>query len=375
MIPSLPRRRARARVGRLKVLEIRPWRLGLSWLFGLLILAAVVLVATRFTEIEHFAELARAAEPIWLLVAFALQTMTYMCAAGVWHGALRRAGVRQSFWSIVPLGLAKLFTDQALPTGGIGGTLLVVSGLARRGIPNGIGMAAVLIGMVSFYVAYLIAVAIGLTILYRSDALDLPMVAAAGVFVLVALGIPALVLAVRYWSRLKARDGWPSDASKWLSRLPAVSVLLSAMAAAPTALLRDPLPFLKATILQLLVFALDAGTLWVMLRAIGADGSPAAATAAFMMASLVATVGPVPLGLGTFEAICVAVLHIQGLSVEAALTATLLLRGFTFWLPMIPGLILARHELTQRPRATGEVPRTASPTRHGSHSSREDQDA
>ena len=30
---------------------------------------------------------------------------------------------------------------------------------------------------------------------------------------------------------------------------------------------------------------------------------------------------------------------------EAALTATLLLRGLTFWLPMVPGLWLTRREL------------------------------
>jgi uncharacterized membrane protein YbhN (UPF0104 family) len=41
----------------------------------------------------------------------------------------------------------------------------------------------------------------------------------------------------------------------------------------------------------------------------------------------------------------VAVLHLTGVSVEAALAATLLLRGFTFWLPMLPGMWLVRREL------------------------------
>jgi uncharacterized protein (TIRG00374 family) len=326
-------------------MPIRPWRLGLSWLFGILMLAAVVLVATRFTELQRFAELSRSAQPIWLLVAFGLQAMTYICAAGVWHGALERAGVRQSFWSIVPLGLAKLFTDQALPTGGISGALLVVSGLERRGIPSGVAMAALLIGMVSFYAAYLIAVAIGLAILYSSHALDPLMAAAAGVFVVVAFGIPGSVLALRRWSQSRSEAGLLAAVSRWLSRIPGISALMAAMAEAPTTLLRDPLPFVRATALQFLIFALDAATLWVMIIAIGADGSPTAAVAAFMMASLAATVGPMPLGLGTFEAVCVAVLHIQGVSLEVALTATLLLRGFTFWLPMIPGLVLARREL------------------------------
>ncbi len=36
---------------------------------------------------------------------------------------------------------------------------------------------------------------------------------------------------------------------------------------------------------------------------------------------------------------------ILGVSVEAALTATIWLRGFILWLPMLPGLWLARRAL------------------------------
>ncbi len=318
---------------------------GLSWLFGLLALAAVVLVASRFTEIERFVAIARAAQPAWLLAAVALQALTYLCAAGVWYVTLRRAGLAQRYWSIVPLGLAKLFADQVLPTGGIGGTLLVVSGLGRRGIPKGIGMAALLIGLVSYYLAYLLAVMTALVILYANKTLDAPMIAGAIIFALVAFSIPAVVLVLRRWSRRKSGDGWAASANRWLSRIPGISALITAMAESPGALLRDPWSFLGGTILQLLIFALDAATLWVMLQALGADDTPEVAAAAFIMASLAATIGPMPLGLGTFEAVCVTLLHVQGLSMEVALTATLLLRGFTFWLPMIPGLALARQEL------------------------------
>jgi hypothetical protein len=338
---------------------LRSWQVGLSWLFGVLVLATVVLLATQFTAIERFAEIARDAQPVWLLAAFVLQALTYACAAGVWYVPLRRGGVRKSYWSIVPLGLAKLFTDQALPTGGIGGTLLVVSGLDRRGVPNGIGMAALLIGLVSYYLAYLIAVLTALAILYSSDSLDRPMIAAAMAFVLVAFGIPAIVFAIRHWSRRKDTDGPLASANKWLSRIPGFSALMSAMSEAPSKLLRDPLSFAAALVLQILVFALDAATLWVMLQALGAEARPTIAAAAFVMASLAATIGPMPLGLGTFEAVCVTVLHVQGLSVEIALTATLLLRGFTFWLPMIPGLVLARRELRRPQHAATSNARTS----------------
>jgi uncharacterized protein (TIRG00374 family) len=333
----------------------RSRRLAFSWLFGLLILAAVVLVASRFTELKRFTEIARAAQPTWLLVAFVLQGLTYFCAAAVWYVALRRAGHRQNYWSIVPLGLAKLFTDQALPTGGIGGTLLVVSGLKRRGIPSGIGMAALLISLVSFYTAYLAAVLTSLAILYSARVLDARLIVAAGAFVIVAFGVPAAALGLRHWSQRKSEEGLSPFAERWLRRVPGLSALLSGMAEAPGELLRDPPALLVAIALQVAIFALDIGTLWVMLHALGAHGSPAVAIAAFSIASLAATVGPMPLGLGTFEAVCVTMLHVQGLSVEVALTATLLLRGFTFWLPMAPGLLLARRELKHPKHQEGDA--------------------
>jgi len=65
----------------------------------------------------------------------------------------------------------------------------------------------------------------------------------------------------------------------------------------------------------------------------------------FVFASVVATLALVPGGIGTFEGSSVVMLHAHGVELEAALAATLLLRGFTFWLPMLPGLVLARREL------------------------------
>jgi len=314
------------------------WKTALSWLTGLLILGAVVGVALHFTELERFAELARQAEPAWLIAAAVLQAATYFAAAGVWWVVLKRARRAKRYLSLVPMGLAKLFTDQALPTGGIGGTLLVVAGLHRRGVPKGIAMATLLIGMTSYYAAYLLAVAIAVGILYAEHALDRWMVIGVGLFVLIALAVPLGVLLVRRWVRV-----WPFTLVPKI--VPALNVLVEAMEEAPVKLLRDPVSFSLAALLQFAVFALDAATLWTMLRAVGSDGSPLQAFAGFMMASVAATVGPMPLGLGTFEAVSTGALNLQGQSVAAALTATLLLRGFTFWLPMIPGLVLARREL------------------------------
>ena len=101
----------------------------------------------------------------------------------------------------------------------------------------------------------------------------------------------------------------------------------------------------RAIALQFGEILLDAATLQVMLLAISVSVAPTAVFGSFAMASAVSRLVPVPLGLGTFEAALVTMLHVVGVPLEAALTATLLLRGFTLCLPMLPGLWFARREL------------------------------
>jgi Mg2+-importing ATPase len=61
-----------------------------------------------------------------------------------------------------------------------------------------------------------------------------------------------------------------------------------------------------------------------------------------MISSLVRSMGFVPGGLGTFEAASVLTLRMTGATLSVALAATLLFRGLSFWLPMLPGLWYSR---------------------------------
>jgi uncharacterized membrane protein YbhN (UPF0104 family) len=308
-----------------------------SWLFGLLILGLVCFYVLQGVELERFRELLREAAPTWLLLGIGLQVLTYLSAAAVWHTALASAGARRRFWSLVPLGVAKLFTDQALPSGGISGTLLVIRGLARRGIAAPVAMGALLVGLVSFYASYGLAALFGFLTLWRNQGLGTPVAVIYVIFAGFVIGVPIIVLSLR-----SMREGpWGAR----LRRIPGATALLDAIADAPPHLLRNPALLLVATGLQFAIFLLDAATLDAMLAALGQHLSPILVFASFITADVVATIGPIPLGLGTFEGTAVALLTIAGIPIEAAFAATLLLRSFTFWLPMLPGLWLAHREL------------------------------
>jgi len=308
----------------------------LPWAFGLLTLFALILVILHFSSLEEFTRLALAARPEWFILACIAQAATYVSASLVWRQVLRRAGYPRRLRTLIPLGIAKLFTDQVVPTGGVSGAILVVKGLTRRGVPTNAAMAVLLVGLVAYFGAYLVSVLASLAILWLHDRANASLFVVVTIFVAIVVAIPSGVLWMRQWAnRVPAI---------WLRRLPGVALLVEAIAKAPTDLLRDPRLLGETVTLELAVFVFDALTLWLVFRALGDTPAIWVAFVSFIMASMAATVGPIPLGLGTFEAACVGMLSLLGVGIEAALAATLLLRGLTFWLPMAPGLWLARRE-------------------------------
>ena len=74
---------------------------------------------------------------------------------------------------------------------------------------------------------------------------------------------------------------------------------------------------------------------------------PTSVFTAFMLSALARTLGVIPGGLGTFEAASTGALTLMGVPLAAALSATVLFRGFSFYLPLLPGLWLSRGELRE----------------------------
>lgn len=307
------------------------------WLFGMLALGGVVSVVLHLGELDKFASLVAEAEAAWLVLAALAQTATYVCIAMVWKRTLRRSGYHQSLWKLMSLGVAKLFTDQAVPSGGISGTLLVVRGLSQRGVPSQTAMTVMLVSLISLYSAFLLMVLITLGILFFHHHVNPAVITVSAVFSAFAVAVPTLVMILK---QLGARA-----AATKLQRFPGFANVLEAIHKAPTGLLRN-FPLLgEAIVFQSGIFFLDSLTLWLVFHALKVPVDFWVAFVSFVMASVAAVIGLIPLGLGTFEAGAVGALGMLGVPLEAALMSTLVLRGFTFWLPMAPGIWLARREI------------------------------
>ncbi|NTV99232.1 MAG: flippase-like domain-containing protein [Chlorobiaceae bacterium] len=306
---------------------------------GIILLSALVFAATHYSEFTRFVLLLRRISPAWLFGALFLQLGTYVALALVWYRTLRSEGVRYKLRRLIPLSVAKLFTDKAVPSGGISGIAFMFNALRKQNVPEGICMKVMLTDIFSYYTAYILAAIGALFVLWQHHDIRKWMVVVAAIFVTVAFIIPGAVL---FLKQLGANDRLPA----WILKIPRIAPLLAIWSEVP----QDPehkpklrpLLFIEVTMYQASVFFLDTLTLWAMLQALGEPVSVFIAFPCLVFASMVSMLSPIPLGLGTFEAVCAGLLIMFEIKVETALTATLLLRGFTLWLPMLPGLFVTR---------------------------------
>ena len=107
----------------------------------------------------------------------------------------------------------------------------------------------------------------------------------------------------------------------------------------------SPPLLIKSTLLSISIFLFDSLTFYAVMHAIGMHAGFHVAFATIALASVAKTISLMPGGLGGFEAGSVGILTLLGISVGPAAAATLLFRGLTLWLPLIPGLLLARKDV------------------------------
>jgi uncharacterized membrane protein YbhN (UPF0104 family) len=223
---------------------------------------------------------------------------------------------------------------------------MVVRGLMRRGVASAVAITALFIAALSYYAAYFMVGALAFVLLWHSGDLN---AAWRALFIAFAIVIATLGMALLFLSR-SADNLIPAAIQHWRP----FAQLARMLSQVRVDILRDPRLIFEVVTLQSGIFLLDAATLWCTGRAAGLNVDVGSSFMSFILASVVATLSPIPLGLGSFEGTCTGLLHLMGGGLEASLAATLILRGLTLWLPMLPGLVMIRREAI-RPAATGSI--------------------
>lgn len=265
--------------------EKSPWRVVGWWFTGFLALGAVIVVAVHAGEFQNFFEVLAGIKLQWVILASIIQSCTYVCATTIWWQVLKYSQHPISFKSLFPLNVAQLFAEQALPSSGLSGTLLVIKGLLNRGVKSHLGMGCMLVGMVSYYSAYLAIAIFSLVLVTLHQKINILIIMAIAIFAALAVGVPALVLWLRHL-------GHHHKLPRFIMRHTLSRPIINALVSAPVDMLKKPDLVIKTTLLQLAIFLMDIATLSVMLHATGYALPFWIVMVSFVIASVVATIGP-----------------------------------------------------------------------------------
>jgi uncharacterized membrane protein YbhN (UPF0104 family) len=300
----------------IRVERLRP----LSLLTGLGVVVALYLVGTQLTEVPLGSLFSRVQ---WAWVAAAIVSMS-VSFVGASYALLGFVPEQVPFWRTfgaqVSLGFVRLIAPATVGTAAINVRLLTKAGVG--GPLAAASVAANQVGNVAIAIPLIIVLGLvtGSSATASLEPSPTTIAIVGGVLLLAGL------ILLTPPARTRARALWNDFASRGLPRL--LDVLASPRKLAEA---------IGGTLLQVvaLVFCFYA-----CIKAFGADVNVAALAVVQLVGNTVGMAVPTPGGLGAVEAALTAGLTALGLSTGVAVSAVLLFRIISFWLPILPGWIL-----------------------------------
>jgi len=256
----------------------------------------------------------------WLPLVIALSALTYLASAVALMGAVLP---RIQFWPTVLAQAASSFVNRVSPAN-VGGMALNARYLQKSGVDTSSGVAAVGVNSLVGAIVHLVLIVVffawaghGL-----SNAFKLPSTSKLLLILAVVMAVIGIVLATRPGRRF------------------AVGKLIPGLKSAATSLQRvgqKPGKMLMLFGGSAAITLAYIGGLAASIQAFGGGPGIILIGAVYLGAATIAAAAPSPGGLGAIEAALIAGLTAVGMHAGPAVSAVLLYRLATYWLPIAPG--------------------------------------
>ena len=297
---------------------------------NLLTIAALVgvyyILLPQLAKVGNPLPVLESAQWAWVLVAIAFSALTYLASA---IGLLGGVSVRVPFWPTVLTQGASSYVNRVSPAN-VGGMALNVRFLQKAGVEPTAGVAAVGVNSLAGALVHLVLLVIFFAWAGQSGASKAFKLPSSSTLLAVLAGVGAVIGIV-----IATRQGRNFAARKVLPPLRSSLASLGRVARSPV----------RLTLLfggSALVTLAYVGALVASVEAFGGGASIAKIGAVYMAAAVVATATPTPGGVGGFEAAAIAGLTGIGISSGAAVSAVVISRLATYWLPVPPGWLCWR---------------------------------
>lgn len=292
-------------------------------LFTVTMLLIAVFLVVGSLNFEEVAASFRAANPWWLLGAFAAGLSTFFGAAlGLIAFTPEKLGLWRTTLAEVAAGIIAIVAPA-----GVGPAAVEIRYLTKSGIAGPLAVATVSLAMVSRFVGTVVMLGLVTFMTGSGGSITLPSTALLIVVVLVVsvVGILVAIPAIRTWAWAKleptAKQIWPRFV--WVLGSPRRLILGFSGA-------------LVMTVAYVLAFGMT-------LAAFGHTLPVAVLTITYLASNAAGSLVPTPAGIGAVELALASGLTVAGIPASVALSVTLVFRVLTLWLRIPVGWLALRH--------------------------------
>ncbi|MEK7583172.1 MAG: lysylphosphatidylglycerol synthase transmembrane domain-containing protein [Patescibacteria group bacterium] len=321
-------------------------------------IAAILLLYLKFSELKLIQQLFRQSNWYYLIGVVIIQILFFVAQAANYRAVLQIKELTLSIRELFPIGYVVQFISQAIPTAGISGQIFFIYYLRKYGLSIAEGIGRAILELASLYVGYAVLFIISVVLLFRKDVFqhEPRFVFFIYAFLLFFLIIGLIVSlsqkrhrATRFHWIAKRISGYFKTTklfdNAWMQGLANGDYFVTV-----TEQFRETLgwkhlknfkgTFALACVWQVVMLFSHVLTLYLISFALGHPIPFAACFVAFTFSKFLSMISVVPGAPGVFEGAMTLILITFGVDKSVALAATLLLRAFTFWLPMPIGWIL-----------------------------------
>jgi uncharacterized protein (TIRG00374 family) len=322
------------------------------FLIALILLLAIYLIITRFTEVAQIVQTLELGNWWWLGLGLLFQFGWLANIALLYRSVYRLLGMDGSLAQLLPLAVTSNFVNTAAPSGGVGGIAIFITDARQRGnSPARVTIAGVLYLLFDYF-GFLCVLALGLVVLFVRNTLTWAEIVASVILLasalflalLLALGVSSPPNLERVLIRAARTVNWllhPVLRRPYLSEARA-SEFAGEAATGLKALRTDWRHYLLPAGLSLLGKAILVCTLYMCFLAFQVSEEAGTLVAGFCIAYLFTIVSPTPSGIGVVEGALTIGLSTMGVPLGTATVVTLAYRGLTFWLPFVYGFVTIR---------------------------------
>lgn len=323
-----------------------------NFLLILIFFGGVFFILTRLSEVQTTVETFQRGDWRFIFLALGLVALWLLIVAFSYKAIYSVFGLNEKISLLLPMASASIFLNVIAPSAGVSGMAVFVAQARRQRYSTGKAAVAGALFVLLDYAAFFCILALGLVVLFRRNSLDAGEIAATVILLLLSLVLAMLIyLGTRSAQALGRVLVWMARLANRLLRPFLKREYLSEERAYEFAedandglgiLLKSPQRLFIPLALAMLKQAILIAILWCSMMMFGVPFSIGTLIAGFSIGYLFMIITPTPAGLGFVEGALTLALSSMFIPFSIAAIVTLAYRGFTFWIPLLVGMVSLR---------------------------------